>query len=80
MSVSMLLIRPRVGDVLATRCTFFSLRLALRRKTFSCAPLRWPTRYETFGLESGHDEQAAAYSHNILQRGDHQVRNFEGLH
>jgi len=35
-------------------------------------------RYE-FALESGHDEQATANSHNIFKRGDHQVGNFEGL-
>jgi hypothetical protein len=31
-----------------------------------------------FSLESGYDEQAPANSHNIFQRGDHQVGNFEG--
>lgn len=40
---------------------------------------RQQDRYE-FALESGHDEQAAANSHNIFKRGDHQVGNFEGLH
>jgi hypothetical protein len=36
-------------------------------------------RYE-FALESGHDEQATANSHNIFKRGDHQVEGFEGPH
>jgi len=34
----------------------------------------------SFVLEAGHDDQAAANSHDIFKRGDHQVGNVEGLH
>jgi hypothetical protein len=79
MSVSMLVIRPGVFDVLETRCTFLSMRAGLNRVIFRMRLTRQQDRYE-FALESGHDEQTTANSHNIFKCGDHQVGNFEGLH
>jgi hypothetical protein len=75
----MLFIRTRVGDALATGCIFFSLRSVSAERSLLVWLTRRPDRYE-FALESGHDEQAAANSHNIFKRGDHQVGGFEGLH
>ena len=31
-------------------------------------------------LEAGYDEQATGNSHDIFERGDHQIGNFEGPH
>jgi hypothetical protein len=70
---------PSCGGCTRNSLHIFLLALNSPRKDFFACALRWQSQYES-ALESGHDEQAAANSHNIFQCGDHQVGNFEGFH
>jgi hypothetical protein len=79
MSVSMQLIRSRVDDVPATRCTIFSFSSGLGKKNSSRAADASGAGV-SFALEAGYDEQATANSNYVFKCSDHQVGNFESFH